>query len=251
MAQDVTIAQSLRRSLETLSRPITSLQNLHSTLSDILHDLGSTSASELDKVGKSVFLIQKEILEKILPVWRPALKVKGEELKMIRELFVPPTTSSSGLIKGKGKEIRFNEAIAITIALSTFQTVSNSMTTKIKPDEITYLLDVLQDLLTQYPFDRIYTNLFLQPNSIGDRANDLNSQTYTSTLLRLPGKVGNVLGRLRFDGQGGGSQTWEWDDEEFWAGIARGVEEVIWTMSSIDGMQFLIQGPSPAVKVAE
>jgi hypothetical protein len=250
MASDVSISQSLRRSLDTLTRPISSISDLHSTLSSILHDLASAQKADLDKIGKLIYLIQKELVDKVLPVWKPVLEMDGEEMRMVKTLFVPST------IKGNidtgtrnSKDFRFPEDIAVTIALSSFQTISSSFTPKLKAEETTHLLDLLQDLLGLYPFDRIYTFLYLQQNGSSDRNSsnvDLIFQTYTQTLLGLSGKVGNVLGRLRVDGMTGKQDDGRgWDERGFWNGVCRGIEHVLWKMSSLGGKPSYLRSRSP------
>jgi hypothetical protein len=250
MASDVSISQSLRRFLDTLSRPISSISDLHSTLSSILHDLASAHNADLDKIGKLIYLIQKEIVDKVLPVWKPVLKVDGEEMRMVKTLFVPSTVKGN-IDTGtrNSKDFRFAEDIAVTIALSTFQTISTSFTPKLKAEETIYLLDLLQDLLDLYPFDRIYTFLYLQQNGSNDRNSsnvDLIFQTYTQTLLGLSGKVGNVLGRLRVDGITGKQDDGRgWDERGFWNGVCRGIEHVLWKMSSLGGKSSYSRSCSP------
>lgn len=250
MASDVSIPQSLRRSLDTLSRPISSISDLHSTLSSILHDLASAHNADLDKIGKLIYLIQKELVDKVLPVWKPVLKVDGEEMRMIKTLFVPSTVKGN-IDTGirNSRDFRFAEDITVTIALSSLQTISSSFTPKLKAEETTYLLDLLQDLLDLYPFDRIYTSLYLQQNGSNDRNSsnvDLIFQTYTQTLLGLSGKVGNVSGRLRVDGMTGKQDDGRgWDERGFWNGVCRGIEDVLWKISSLEGKPSYLRSGSP------
>ncbi|KAI6109141.1 telomere length regulation protein-domain-containing protein [Pisolithus croceorrhizus] len=135
------------------------------------HTLSSESSKAID-ASKTFPILQRILLETILPTWEPTLKEEGY-MPLIQQYFCPDDPSNSSTAAG----------IAALCAYSSIL----SLSTQIK-------LDMLLKLTREYPIDRLYKIISEIPDA---ERRSLAWDDCLRNVFAVPGKVANALeGRI-------------------------------------------------------
>lgn len=132
------------------------------------HHAHSSESGKVIDVSKFIPILQRILLEAVLPTWEPTLKEEGY-MPLIQQYFCPDNSSTSSTAAG------------IT-ALCAYSSIL-SLSTQIK-------LDMLLKLTKEYPIDRLYTTISEIPDA---ERRSLAWDDCLRNLFAVPGKVANAL----------------------------------------------------------
>ncbi|KAI6005995.1 telomere length regulation protein-domain-containing protein [Pisolithus albus] len=132
------------------------------------HDAHSSESGKVIDVSKFIPILQRILLEAVLPTWEPILKEEGY-MPLIQQYFCPDDSSTSSTAAG------------IT-ALCAYSSIL-SLSTQIK-------LDMLLKLTKEYPIDRLYKTISEIPDA---ERRSLAWDDCLRNLFAVPGKVANAL----------------------------------------------------------
>ncbi|KAI0078993.1 telomeric DNA binding protein [Panus rudis PR-1116 ss-1] len=181
---EITLTQ-IRETISRLQAPIPDLSTLLALLSGALDTIGLLpprflryNSLPLSKgavnVSKHVPILQRALLEHVIPTWEQALK-EEHAYELVEQYFCPDSFS-------------FSTPYAAEIALHAYSTILSLPLTE-------YSLQFFVRLSKSYPIDVLWTTIFRGSRSVVENR-ELTWQDYVRNIASIPVKVANSLDHL-------------------------------------------------------
>lgn len=207
--------ETLKESLSLLSQAIPDVNTLNDVLSATLSLIKRTDQGQGEKLERSIFSLQTQVITNVLPVWNPAL---GErERNLVYRLFVTDQGEC-------------NSASALQVALSSYQTLIAALS---KPtEESGFILTLLSGLVERFPLENVLLQLLCGNRHSGSLVN-LQLTQFIKSVLSIPGKVSNVEGESKASSRTELKVPHNLLDKPFWSGVSRSTEHAIYSLSQM------------------
>ncbi|KAI0816063.1 hypothetical protein BC628DRAFT_1150836, partial [Trametes gibbosa] len=183
---DATLAQ-IREVISRLQSPIPDLPTLLSLLTAPLasigllpprfrvHDISPLPPHAFD-VARHAPLLQRALLEHVIPTWEPAL-TKEDAYELVEQYFSPDSMS-------------FASPAAKQVALCAYSTI---VSTALQD----YAVRILAKLVKAYPVDVLYISQFSGASSAAHVRHAINWEDHVRNVVAVPTKVANFMGERR------------------------------------------------------